>query len=437
MSTPAAIRYTVPPKQASLITMKTVPDAECTLSTGNQDASEAKFLLYADQDGVVRFHVTPGAESDGIANFVLECNENGNIVQYPLELRPSNEPTEDHPAPTKPLESTPEGAYVRPGLSAVEARNLTLEELSKGGYPARPDPDKSPDAFLHWAKLVSKPATFVPPHTVSRRDISSKRPVVKLSVATTERGIVGTEPSPNWSGFKLTSTPGTYSWVDGNWIVPSVSSYGLVGVQTYSALWVGLDGDYNDDGDLVQAGTVQGSIVILVTISAPGIKSPVPFEFASYYMWTEFLPQQTALQQVNSVPVSPGDEVYAIVTVGDGILAPNLNGPNAYFMLENATIGKYTIVTAARGNTEVLGSQAEWIMERPTAGFSDGTPNYTSLSEYGTATLSGAYAGNATVGTAYGNGPEIQITMVNGNDLLSTVTSLNETQMQFNWHGYS
>ena len=54
----------------------------------------------------------------GLPTFVLECNENGNIVQYPLELRPSNEPTVDHPAPTQPPESKPEGAYVRPGLSA-------------------------------------------------------------------------------------------------------------------------------------------------------------------------------------------------------------------------------------------------------------------------------------------------------------------------------
>jgi len=431
MSTPVAIRYSVPPKQASLITVTTVPDAECSLSSATQQPSKPKFLLYADQDGVVRFHVTPGAESDGVAEFVLECNENGNIVQYPLELRPSKQPTEEHPAPAQQRPKR-EGAYVRPALSAEDSSNLTVEELSKRGYPPRPDPDKYPEAFLHWKKLVSKPATFVPSHAVSRRDVGSGYKMNQTgSLLIHERPIVGTEPSGNWSGFELRGDAGTYSWVEGTWIVPAVSSFGKVGVETYSSLWVGLDGD--GLSDLVQAGTTQQSLALEGTIRG----SPIPFDLASYWAWTEFLPQQQTSQQVSSVSVAAGDEIFVFVTVGDGLFSANLSGPSGIFWIQNDTNGEYTFVETPRGTTNVVGSEAVWIMERPTIYGSNGTKSLATLADYGTATMSSAYAGSNATTTAYGDGPEIRITMSNGPDVLSTVTPLSSTSMQFNWKAYS
>jgi hypothetical protein len=312
----------------------------------------------------------------------------------------------------------------------IARRESTGSENSSSIVLSPPRPSSLPPHGTSAIELISKAATFVPPHTVSRHDVGSgyKRNQPS-SLLVVERPVVGTEGSANWSGFELRGNAGSYSWAEGLWTVPDVSSFGEVGVQTYSSLWVGLDGDGTTD--LVQAGTAQQSVAFEIPI----LGQLVPFDFASYWAWTEFLPQQPTMQQVSSVPVAVGDEVFVYVVVGDGLLSPNLNGSDGIFWIQNDTTGLYTFVRTPRGTTNVVGSEAVWIMERPTI-YPNGIPTYATLADYGAATLSAAYAGTDTTNIAYGNGPEIQITMTNGPDVLSTVTPLSSTSMQFNWKAY-
>lgn len=422
IQTARPIRLTVAPKASSAITMKTIPQATCVLHAEGATDAEHQLKLFADDEGIVRFHVRPSAETDKAAHFQVDCAADGKINTFPLHLRSSSLPTADMPPPPAEMEikKVHPGASVRAALTNDEALNLGSDELANRGYPLRPDQDKAPEAFGAWLKAVTKPARFVAPRLVPRLEVTHSPRVTNAY-----------ETSNNWSGFELRGG-NNYDWVMGEWYVPSVSYE--TNRHVYSAYWIGLDGD--GTSDLVQAGTEQEITDIVFWGSH--------FDFTSYYGWTEFLPQQPTEQVISNFTVNPGDLILTQVWVGNPGSSASLAGAYGIFSVENVSRSEYTTIYTSRCNasiwgiclvwTNVGGTEAEWIMERPTV--NGALPD---LANYGTTYMYNSYAHISNAGPYFMNydgATYQQISMYNGSDLLSTTWPVTSSTMGFSWYNF-
>jgi len=409
------VRLTIPPKAATPIALATLPNATCSLHPEGDTTQSVK--LFADEEGTVRFHVSPSAESDMAVPMMVDCEADGVAQTFPLALRPNSTPTADMPAPAAEVRKPRPGAFVRPALTGDEAATLSDEELAARGYRRRPDPKDSPKAHAAWSKAVTQPMTFVPPTQA-------------VNPGTTHDALNGF----NWSGVQLVAPANVgYSVAEGSWYVPAVVAPGPNNAPTYSGLWVGLDsstGVFAPNGTLkhvlVQAGTAQNT----QTVTWPGF----PLVISTYYAWTEFLPQDPSEKPIQNFVVRPGDLIACYVWIGGGPIA-NLSGPYAWFEISNVTTGTYTIIPQSRSyiagpnaerlppgaigtplTTNVNGSLADWVMERPTV--NGAMP---SLANFGQTQMWGAYAGinnTPTYVPAYGSNTRAY-SMFTGYDFLA------------------
>jgi hypothetical protein len=425
--TAAPRRYTVAPNIHTPVSVRTLPYAECSVHAEDDADPKHSLKVYADGEGVVRFHVQPSSATHDIARLVLDCTANGNVVRYPLHLRVSLEPSQDMPRPPleKPLAERHE-ALLRPPLSLDEAMRLTDEQALARELPMRPNPDEVPKAFNAWLRCVSMPGYRIKPHLVANPDVThGKRkqhaPANSSNWCGYER-LRSLAPSPTVGGVSLTEP---YDWVTGTWQVPFVTSE--PGVKTYSALWVGLDGDGTTD--LVQAGTEQEATNINLGF--------IRFTLSNYYAWTEFLPQQPTEHVISNFTVNPGDEIYTEVWIATGANAPSLSGASGRFFIMNLTTGGFASVSTPRAPTTVSGREAVWIMERPTVGGS--LPD---LANYRTSVMYNASARKANSPPYHGFVPYLgprntQNRMTNGADTLSTVTAIDANSMRFDWKAFN
>jgi hypothetical protein len=399
------VRLTVAPSVPSPIAMKVLPKATCVLHAEGARDAEHSLKLFADDEGTVRFNVHPSAESDQPARFQVDCEAAGQASRFPLELRPNLSPTAEMPAPSPEVPQSKPEALLRPALTVDDALHFSAEELATQQYPPRPDPQQAPDAFATWLKAVTKPATFVPPRLVANPGVRHLRRQVSA----------GFETTSNWSGFELRGPANSYWLVTGTWAVPSMLLW-ETNTTTYSAFWIGLDGDGTND--LVQDGTEQNMTDIQIQFLG------IDFHFASYYAWTEFLPQQQTEQVLPGFAVNAGDEIFSMVF---------MSGTNAEFWIQDLTRNEFTIIPTARGSTFVGGSEAEWIMERPGVNGS-----LSDLADYGLAGMSSAYAKTPSSNwVAYNGANNQQIWMYNGSDLLSGVVPGPGNEIIYywtNWH---
>src|ERR1700737_4950946 len=348
-------RYTVAPHVHTPVTIRTLPNAVCCVHAEADSEPKHSLKVYADGEGVVRFHIQPSSATHDIARLEVDCAASGRVVRYPLHLRVSLEPTTEMPSPPveKPLARHHDG-LVRPALSLDEAMRLTDEEALARGYPLSPNPDEVPKAFNAWLRCVSMPGYRIEPHLVSNPDVTHGKAKQHSNANFT-----------NWSGFErlrslkvspiisggVTLTE-PYDWVTGSWHVPFVT--GEPGTKTYSALWVGLDGDGTTD--LVQAGTEQDATNINLGF--------IQFTLTNYYAWTEFLPQQPTEQVISNFTVNPGDEIFPEVWAGPGDSEPFLSGASGRFFIMNLSTGGFASLSTARAPATVSRREAAWIMER-------------------------------------------------------------------------
>lgn len=420
------IKYTISPRQETLIMVKTIPDAVCYLYRENDSTSDHILKLYADQNGFVSFHIHPESESEFIAKVILHCNTEKKALRIPIDLRSSFKSTKEMPFPNndelKKQNQSQNDATILPALTDSEAENLTDKELLERGYAPRPNPKESPEAFKAWIKIFSKPLTIIEPHLVTNEDVTASAASDQFH-----------DSHRFWSGYVLRSSSKfqKYALVEGAWNVPSVT--GELNNQTHSILWVGLDGWGHDD--LVQAGTGQdGKLVKIGNPSDPSAPGTV-FSFTKFFAWTEFLPTEQFMNIVANFAVNPGDEMYVGVWMGDVKTLPDLNGPNGVFYIFNVTTGQITVPTTPRGNTNVSGTEADWIMEAPL--FFRNFP--ADLANYNTATI---YSANASPAGSNGRrisyqaDANLQITMVNGVNKLSSVAPIDSRSMRFTWHSF-
>jgi hypothetical protein len=427
-ATAEPLRYTFPPCIHTPVLIEAPPGAICTLRQHGDSVAGPSLKAFAGPDGYARFHLRPSWACEQIAKLMVEIVKDGKRTTRELHVRSSHEATPDAPAPQteSALAQHPSGR-MRPPLSIDDALRLSDEQTLDRGYPPRPNRDEAPAAFRARLRAVSLPMMSVEPHLIANEAKSHGK-----------SRMAGPATSGNWSGFELdrslrltslrpphVSLSDPYDWVAGEWIVPAVT--GESNKSTYSAFWVGLDGDGLTD--LVQAGTEQECTNFnfwFINITS-----------TTYYAWTEFLPQQPIEQVISGLTVNPGDQIFTEVWMGNAGSSPTLSGVFGIFLVMNLTTGTYSQIYTPVGSTSVSGSEAVWIMERPTVG--GALPD---LANYGTALMFNASArkANASGGQgyiAYQGARNKQISMINGSDTLSSVTPVTASSMLFTWQHFS
>jgi hypothetical protein len=415
----------------------TAPDAVCWVHAEGDDDPAHRLRVYADPEGVARFHVRPEHASNELARLVIDAHAGGRVTRQPLHLRADHLPTAEMPAPPVDLPKAPAGSTTRPALSREQAAALSHKDMLDGGYPMAPDPDHAPAAYEHWLQLVAVPMTIVEAKSVISPDISHGR------AERTSNPTAGNATSANWCGYELLRSlrfirgplgfiefalTDPYDWITGTWRVPAVSGESFK--QTNSSFWVGLDGDGTTD--LVQAGTESDNLTL-----------PFPFfgplSLSTFYAWTEFLPQQPTEQTITNFPVRAGDEIMTEVWMGDAAGDPSLSGYFGRFLIMNLTTGLVTQVYTPRGTTTVGGTEAVWIMERPTFPF--GLPD---LADFRSATMYDVLARRINSArqqgyVSYLTGATKVNTMTNlaGTDTLCTVNAIDSASMRFDWQAFN
>jgi hypothetical protein len=110
---------------------------------------------------------------------------------------------------------------------------------------------------------------------------------------------------------------------------------------TYSAIWIGIGGQFNNDSTLIQCGTEQDSV---------GGQS-------IYSAWYELLPNLSTT--IFSMAISPGDQIQSSIQL--------MNGTSNQWVI-NITDTTSTPIQSFQNTFTYNSSQltAEWIVERPT-----------------------------------------------------------------------
>jgi hypothetical protein len=180
--------------------------------------------------------------------------------------------------------------------------------------------------------------------------------------------------SSNWSGYVDTGPTGTFTSVNGDWTVPTLTCNS--GTNAYASAWIGIDG--------------YGSS----TVEQDGIGTDCSqSNVASYYAWYEMY-GDSAINNGNEVPlppghpVSPGDAMSASVSVVDNVWT---------FKISDSTQGwKYEVTPP--GTFSADQESAEWIVERPEV--CDPECAITALADFGSVTFTSATAtDNGTSGS--------------------------------------
>jgi hypothetical protein len=188
--------------------------------------------------------------------------------------------------------------------------------------------------------------------------------------------------SDNWSGYVVQGRTGTATSVSATWIVPSV----LCSSQnTYSAIWVGIDG--TTDKTVEQVGTEQDCE-----------------DGRSFYgAWVELYPRPS--RDVTNLNVSPGDTVS--VSVG-------YDGQFTLMIVDETTGQQYQVTRAVPGAKR---QSAEWIVEAP---YSKGI---LALANFGIVHITQAEATFKSQTAALGDLPHSALIMVRKDGTVKAQTS--------------
>jgi hypothetical protein len=338
-----SIRATVPPEQETLVAFETFPNAVCTLTGPNKTGRVGTHKFYANEAGIVRFHVTPPTDSNQTFNVTLPCVAGSQSEFIPVVLRASSTPTGDMPAPhidfaDRALQAlgTP-----RPAL-AGDPTTIPQEELLSMGYPPRPDPVKEPHHYDLWLRLASLPVTIIRP---------------KLPPQTRHEPFRTVMNRDSWAGYSVGSTFACdiyfscsfFTSIFADWWVPRVWTPST-GTEGITGVWVGLDGAKSHD--ILQTGTASEADQHCIWFICWGV--------TSYWSWTEWYPNPP---HDTGIPVNPGDWI-----VGEAWYPGS--GSNGYLYLHNITQGYASTfpepMPTAKGVTFFSGDTAEWILERNT-----------------------------------------------------------------------
>jgi Peptidase A4 family len=348
MAETETVRYTIPAGMTSAIVLKTIPDAVCTL--GKEGQSDRALTVYADSDGLIRFHVLPTSEKP--IKIIADCQAGDKSEGYPVELHPGSKPTTDKPAPPIYEPKLRAEDSVRPSLSEHEMLRLSDAELLRLGYPLR-QAGLHPIIFNNWRKQVSKAVTVFHPHLISH---GALEPAVVSSMRIAySTGVT----SPNWCGYLLRddNDPNNgYCLVHAEFYVPTALG-GPEDATLATSFWLGYGGYATPP--FVAAG-----------IEISDIKYTTGGETLGASAWIQnSSAQDSGAQRITKFQVDPGDDIVLEVYIWGAEREPDpwygqpdQEGTKMGYNIYNTTKG-----TGATGSwlaRPVSGTQVEWMVSK-------------------------------------------------------------------------
>ena len=181
--------------------------------------------------------------------------------------------------------------------------------------------------------------------------------------------------SNNWSGYGISG--GTYTVVQGTWVVPSVSyqSYSGAPKVEASSTWIGIGGQ-DGDSTLIQTGTMQVA---------------VPNGEAEYFAWYEILPDTEVPINPKQYPVKPGDTITAAIRCTAACGSYALSTWVLTVSNTNRWPKPYSITLQYASSL----TSVEWIVEGPCIdNCSSSEPSFAYLPNYGSTTFSAISVNN-------------------------------------------
>lgn len=287
-----------------------------------------------------------------------------------------------------PVLTLSNGIEVRTFAPPADFDPLTADDdtLLRNGFPARPPEGPHLDRFIQVLTRLKGRLHYIQPTL----QVNADRFHGPLRRAAETQA--GTETSHNWSGGVVYAPRGqSFSWVQGDWTVPSVGAP-TAGPTYYCSSWIGLDGD-RGSGDVCQAG-------VECDVSRTGT-TPAP----STYPWFEWYPASEVA--ITNFPVNYGDSLTALVCAG-----PGAGATYAHLYFTNHTNGAYTSFSfQAPGQTKLVGNDAEWIVEAPLDG-----EVQTEMADYGQVAFSMCQAYLGSTGPTVNSGTGNNINMIDSNN---------------------
>jgi len=236
-----------------------------------------------------------------------------------------------------------------------------------------------PAAVLLWMAGLS-PETFSPSGGAAA--VRAAAPVTQSrlyrwrdAAGMPQKGPQNEALSNNWSGYGVNG--GSYTSVQGTWIVPKVAYQSYPGSPKVeaSSTWIGIGGQDGDE-TLIQIGTMQ----------AAG-----PSGEPEYFAWYEVLPQTETPISRKDYPIKPGDTITAKIQCMSACGSYALS--TWTLTLTNDRWPKPYSITLQYASSL---SSVEWIMEGPCiANCSSAQPGFAYLPNYGSTTFTAISANNA------------------------------------------
>ncbi|WP_426436919.1 G1 family glutamic endopeptidase [Bradyrhizobium genosp. P] len=264
--------------------------------------------------------------------------------------------------------------------------DASQEELTRLGFPRRPDPALQPAEYAFWQQMFAPTVEFevfdfevlplVTTHSSSFFQQSPRR-----------------QSSLNWSGAYIMPRDGkVFSSIWGRFQipVPDEPAGGRASEKYHSSTWIGFDGQRRYyRSTLPQIGTAQNI--------DPSSGGPTKSFFAWWQWWVRDDPAQALPMTLMSPAIHPGDVVLCFMQVAD-------DRAGVSFVITNLTTGRSVqfFQTAPLTSTgqpfKVPGATAEWVTERPE---DPPSPTLLQLPDYGTVDFHdcGAMAINPDTGT--------------------------------------
>ena len=407
----AATRLTIAPDTNAKVVLNVIPNAICQIMPANGVGEPRRFqTIDSDAAGNAEFYARPSGASERDLELTVECVSGKTTMRYPVTLRANSGPTPDMPAPAAERPKLTEGVTLAP-LTAEYADRLSDEEIIKRGYPPRPDKDGAAQAFRAWLNAVSQPMKMISPHLIPSSGCPSRQILEQL-----ERHGASKFQRVIWLGGRHVDRPYRHPAAHP---IPNRLQLDLGRPRRRRLRGSRPGRDGTGRNPLSNQYTRLSSV-----------------DFTSYYAWSEFLPQQSTSQTVSNFAIHPGDQIFTEVYVANAGGGPSLNGAFGQFVISNLTTQELTRITTARGNTNVGGSDAVWIMERLT--INGGLP---ALANYGSASIvnGSARRPNAPPHQGYSNccgAGALTIDMFNGANKISHAASGGDTSVNFTWKAF-
>ena len=372
--------------------------SDCVLHPEGISDPEQSIPVRADEDGVVRFQAVRATPLDKVKALALDCaDSDGRSSTYSVDLQA------EETFALRPFEPSQTNLAFRPALSG-DPLSYTQQELIRGGYGVRPDPNANPGLYEKWLAAASAPAYKLRSAARPASAPLSTRPMAQPripsavpesteaeSAALAVDSGVFTTPSAGWTGpvlfgsFKKGSTAAqttSYALNVASWNVPSVTPGGYDTGTTAMTVWNGL-------GNVFQA------ILDVVTSSSA----------VSYGIHRQDFDPHTAGTDEGGARFTPnaGDEIFAEEWYCDAKGNVNLTGGYActymadnnqhvFWACDSATTTSsdcisYKLEPADLANGK-LGFQAEFIIEDDTDEYVKNSaewPDFSPITMLGTA----------------------------------------------------